>query len=105
MRMPPNKIALNLDSHTEVPVKGFIAPIEYTRSNFHVDWEALANLSAAEPDKQHPVSVFQSFLPAKPVSVGECWQIEETGALALLCQLQPNPNLDMHINAGDSCGL
>lgn len=105
MKTLSNKITLNLDSNTKVSVKGFIAPIEYTRSNFHVDWKALANLRAVEPEKQHPVSVFQSFLPAKPISVGECWQIEETGALALLCQLQPNPNLDMHINAGDSCGL
>lgn len=100
-----NKITLNLDRNTEVNVKGFIAPIEHTLSNFHVKWEALANLRVAEPEKQHPVSVFQSFLPAKPVPVSECWQIEETGALALLRQLQPNPNLDMHINAGDSCGL
>ena len=100
-----NKITLNLDDDAEVSVKGFIAPIEYTQSNFHVDWDALANLRVAEPEKNYPTSVFQSFLPPKAVSVGDCWQIEKEGALALLKQLQPNPNLDMHIDAGDSRGL
>ena len=100
-----NKITLNLDSDAEVSIKGFIAPIEHTGYNFHIEWEALANLRVAEPEKQYPVSVFQSFLPAKPVSVGDYWQIEKKGALALLRQFQPDPNLDMHINAGDSRGL
>ena len=47
-----NKIALNLDSNAEASVKGFIAPIEYTQRNYHVDWDELANLSVAEPEKQ-----------------------------------------------------
>jgi hypothetical protein len=105
MKTLPNKIALDLDGDTEVSVKGFIAPIENTLSNFHVEWPALANLRVAEPEKQHPTSVFQSFLPTKSVSVGECWQIKETGVLKLLRQLNPNPNLDMHIDSGDSRGL
>ena len=46
-----NKIALNLDDNAEVLVKGFIAPIEYTQYNFHVDWDELANLQAAETRK------------------------------------------------------
>ncbi len=100
-----NKIALNLDSNAEVLVKGFIAPIEHTLSNFHVEWSALANLRVAEPEKRHPISVFQSFLPKEPVSVGECWQIEETGVMVLLRQLNPNPSVDMHLDAGDSRGL
>ena len=102
---PNNKITLNLDSTSEVSVKGFIAPITDTMSNFHVTWEALANLRAAEPEKQHPASVFRSFLPDKAVSVGELWEIEEAGVLELLRQLHPHPNLNMHINAGDSYGL
>ena len=105
MKTLPDKITLNLDGDAEVSVKGFIAPIEYTGSNFHKRWNALANLRAAEPEKQYSVDVFRDFLPTEAVSVGECWQIQEEGALTLLRQLQPNPNLDMHINIGDSRGL
>ncbi len=100
-----NKIALNLDMDVEVSLKAFIAPIAYTVGGFHKEWDALANLRVVEPEKQYSASVFQSFLPTKPVSVGECWQIEETGVMELLRQLNPNPNFDMHINAGDSLGL
>ena len=57
-----NKIALNLDGGTEVLVEGFIAPIEYTQYNYHVEWNALATLRVAEPEKRYSVSVFQSFL-------------------------------------------
>ena len=74
-----NKIALNLNRDAEVSVTGFIAPIEYTQRNYHVDWDELANFRVAEPEKQYPASVFQAFLPQEPVSVGECWQIEEEG--------------------------
>ena len=105
MKTLPNKISLNLDGNAEVSVKGFIAPIEHTLSNFHVEWDALANLRVVEPEKHHQTSVFQAFLPKEPVSVGECWQIEETGVMELLRQLNPNPNLDMHMDSGDSLGL
>ena len=100
-----NKIALNLDGDAEVSVKGFIAPIEYTQRDYHVDWDELANLKAAEPEKQYPVSVFQAFLPQAPVSVGECWQIEEEGALTLLRQLSPCPQLELDVAGADSFGL
>lgn len=100
-----NKITLNLDGNTEVDVKGFIAPIEYTQYNFHIEWEALANLRVAEPEKQHAASIFQTFLPSEPVSVGECWKIQEAGVLELLRQLNPKPRLDLDINNGDSHGL
>ena len=92
--MFPNKLILNLDRNTEVSVKGFIAPIEYTEHDGHVKWDALANLRVAEPEKQHSASIFESFLPPKSVSVGELWQVEESGVLELLRQLHPNPNLD-----------
>ena len=105
MKTAPNKIKLNLDSNAEVSVKGFIAPIEYTQYNFHERWDALANLRVAEPEKQHSASVFRALLPSEAVTVGEVWQIEKEGVLALLRQLHPNPHLDMHIDAGDSCGL
>ena len=105
MKTLPDKIALNLDNNTEVSGTGFIAPIEDMDPNFHEEWEALANLQVAEPEKGYSTSVFQAFLPNEPVSVGDSWQIDDEGALALLKQFQPNPNLDMHINAGDSCGL
>ena len=100
-----NKIKLDLDGTSEVLVHGFIAPIQHTLSNFHVEWDALANLRVAEPEKQYPGSTFQAFLPDKAVSVGDLWQIEEEGALTLLRQLHPNPHLQMHINSGDSYGL
>ena len=99
------KIALDLNDTSEVLVKGFIAPIEYTQYNFHVDWDELANLRVAEPEKQYPTSVFRAFLPAEAVAVGDLWAIESEGALELLRQLYPNPNLNMHLNAGDSQGL
>ena len=105
MKTLPNKIALNLDGNAEVSVNAFIAPIEHTLSNFHVEWSALANLRAAEPEKDHQTSVFQSFLPKEPVSVGECWQIKKTGVMELLRQLNPNPSVDMHLDSGDSRGL
>lgn len=99
-----NKVMLNLDSNVEVSIKGFIAPIEYTQDNLHIEWDSLANLRVSEPEKQYSASVFQPFLPSEPVSVGECWQIED-GVLELLRQLHPKPNLNMHINNGDSLGL
>ncbi len=101
----PNKITLNVDGNAEVNVKGFIAPIEYTQYNFHVDWDELANFRVAEPEKQYPTSVFQAFLPSEPVSVGECWKIDESGVLELLKQLHPNPLLKLAIDSGDSYGL
>ncbi|MDE0089287.1 MAG: hypothetical protein OXU23_26475, partial [Candidatus Poribacteria bacterium] len=100
-----NKITLNLNSDAEVSVKGFIAPIEDMSPNFHEEWDALANLRIHEPEKEYSPSVFHAFLPNNPVAAGECWQVEETGALELLRQLNPNPNLDMHIDIGDSSGL
>ena len=106
MKTLPNKITLNLNGNAEVNVKGFIAPIEHTLSNFHVEWEALANLCVAELEKQHPILIFQSFLPSEPVSVGECWQIEEAGVTELLRQLHPNPKLlKTHIDTDDPRGL
>ena len=101
MKTSPSKISLNLNGDAEVSVKGFIAPIEYTEHNAHIEWDALANLHAAEPEKQYPASIFQAFLPSESVLVGECWQIKEQGALELLRQLHPNPILDI----GNSCGL
>ncbi len=100
-----NKITLKLDREAEVNVKGFIAPVEYTQYNFHVEWNELANLRVAEPEKQYPTSVFQAFLPSEPVAVGECWKIQEAGALTLLKQLLPNPRLKLTIDSGDSYGL
>ena len=100
-----NKIILKLDDTSEILVKGFIAPIGDTVSDDFKDWDALTNLRVAEPEKQYPASVFRSFLPNKPVSVGELWVPDMTGIVTLLKQLHPNPNLSMHINAGDSLGL
>ncbi|MCY4553993.1 MAG: hypothetical protein OXC79_09990 [Candidatus Poribacteria bacterium] len=105
MNTQSDKITLNLDGDAEINVKAFIAPIEYTINNFHVEWDSLANLRVVEPEKYHSTSIFQSFLPSESVLVGECWQIEEDGVTELLQQLHPNPNLDMHINVSDSCGL
>ena len=105
METTPNKITLNLDSEATVNVKGFIAPIEYTQYNFHVEWDELANFRVAEPEKQYPVSIFHGFLPKKAVSVGALWEIEHAGVLELLKQLHAEPHLDMHGDSRDSCGL
>ena len=92
-----DKIALNIDDDAKVSVKGFIVPIEHTQSNYHMEfeWEELANFRVAVPEKVYSASVFRAFLPDAAVSVGNPWQIEESGALELLRQLHPNPYLDM----------
>ena len=100
-----NKIALNLNSDAEVNVKGFIASIEYTQYNFHVEWDELANFRVAEPEKQYPASVFQGFLPSESVAVGECWQIQEENALTLLQQLHPNPTLRLQNDDEEYTGI
>ncbi len=99
------KITLKLDGTSEVSVQGFIARIGETVSNSGKNWDPLTNMRVAEPEKQHPASVFHAFLPEKPVSVGEHWKVKPGGALELLRQLHPNPSLNMHINTGDSYGL
>lgn len=103
MNSESTRITLNLDSGAEINVKGYIAPIEYTQYNYHVEWDELANLQITEREKQYPTSLFHAFLPSESVAVGECWEIQD-GVLELLRQLHPNPNLDMHINNGDSLG-
>ena len=100
-----DKITLKLTDTSEVSVTGYIAPIENTGSDFHVKWDALANLRVAEPEKQYPASVFQAFLPIKPVSVGDLWVPDMTRVVTLLKQLHPKPNFFLHINSGDSFGL
>ena len=106
MKTSPNKITLILDDAAEVSVQGFIAPIEYTLSHFHKEWDALANLCVAEPEKRYPASVFISFLPSEAVSIADCWQIEEASVMALLRQLHPNPKLiKTHIDTDDRRGL
>lgn len=105
MKTLKNKITLSLDGNAEVTIKGFITPIEYTQYDFHVKWDALANLCVAEEEKNYPASIFSDFLPKEAISVGTLWEIEHDGVLELLKQLHPEPNLDMHINSGDSRGL
>ena len=100
-----NKITLNLDDTSKVLVKGFIAPVEESLSDNFKQWDELVNLRVAEPEKQHPASVFQAFLPKNPVSVGDLWVPDMIGIVNLFKQLHPNPNFFLHINAGDSFGL
>ena len=100
-----NKITLKLDDTSEVFVKGYIAPVEESLSDTFKQWDELVNLRVAEPEKQHPASVFHAFLPKNPVSVGDLWVPDMTGIVTLLKQLHPNPNFFLHINAGDSFGL
>ena len=95
MKSTSNQITLNLNSDAEVNVKGFIAPIEYTGSNFHVEWDTLANLCVAEPEKQYSASIFSAFLPKEAAAVGTPWKIKRAGALELLKQVHPNPYLNM----------
>ena len=105
MKSTSNLITLNLNRDAEVSVKGFIAPIEYTQYNFHVEWDELANFRVAEPEKQYPASVFQAFLPSEPVAVGDCWQIGEESALTLLQQLHPTPKLRLENDDEEYTGI
>ena len=100
-----NKITLNLDDTSKVLVTGSIAPVGESLSDNFKQWEELVNLRVAEPEKQHSASVFQAFLPNKPVSVGDLWVPDMLRVVTLLKQLHPNPNFFLHINAGDSFGL
>lgn len=100
-----NKITLNLDDTSEILVTGFIAPVGESLSDNFKQWDELVNLRVAEPEKQHSTSVFQAFLPKNAVSVGDLWVPDMIRVVTLLKQLHPNPNLLMHINAGDSLGL
>ncbi len=63
MKPACNKIALNIDGDTKVSIKGFIAPIEYTLANYHVEyeWGELANLRVAAPAKAYSASIFFIF--------------------------------------------
>ncbi len=100
-----NKITLNLKGESEVLVTGFIAPVGESLSDNFKQWDELVNLRVAEPEKQHSASVFQAFLPNKPVAVGDLWVPDMLRVVTLLKQLHPNPNFFLHINAGDSFGL
>ena len=100
-----NKITLTLDDTSEILVTGFIAPVGESLSDNFKQWDELVNLRVAEPEKQHSASVFQAFLPNKPVSVGDLWVPDMLRVVTLLKQLHPNPNFFLHINAGDSFGL
>ena len=100
-----NKITLNLDDTSEILVKGSIAPVGESLSDNFKQWDELVNLRVAEPEKRHPASVFQAFLPKNPVSVGDLWVPDMIGIVNLFKQLHPNPNFFLHINAGDSFGL
>lgn len=103
MNSNPDKIALNIDGDTKVSIKGFIAPIEHTLANYHVEyeWDGLATLRVAAPEQKYSASVFRAFLPDEAVSVGNLWQIEQAGALELLRQLHPNSDLDMRDQEGE----
>ena len=98
-----NRIALNIDGGAKVSIKGFITPIEHTQSNHPVEfeWDGLVNLRVTVPEKEYPASVFRAFLPDAAVSVGNLWQIEQAGALELLRQLHPYPDLDMRDQEGE----
>ena len=102
MKSLHDKITLNLKGNEKILVRGTFTSIEYTKDNFHVEWEELANLRVVVPEKQYATSVFQGFLPNEPVLVGETWRIEEESVLDLLRQLHPDPHL---VRDADSQGL
>ena len=99
------KTNLKINDNEKILVKGYIAPIEYTQYNFHVEWDELANLCVAEPEKQYHSSIFQSFLPSNAVSLGECWKIEEDGALKLMKQLYSRTELILDNDEGEYRGI
>ena len=105
MNTQSDNILLNINPNDSIVVRGNIVPITLTQNDFYVDWEVLANLRIAEPEKEYTTSTFQSFLPNESISVGDVWQIDEEGVMELLRQIHPHPNLKMSIDAGDSSGL
>ena len=94
------KIRLALKGPTQIPVQASIAPITSSTGDFHLKWKSLANLREVERHSDHPRSVFQGFLPRKPVSVGETWKIDREDALQLLKQLAEKPQFKMRISPG-----
>lgn len=105
MNTQTNNIMLKINPNEIISIKGNIAPITLTQNGFHEEWETLANLRIAEPNKEYQNSTFQSFLPNETISVGDVWEIDEKGVLELLQQIHPNPTVKMSINSGDSDGL
>ena len=96
----PKKIRLALEGPEQIPVQASIASIAYSSGDFHLKWKSLANLKEIEQQRNHPMSVFQGFLPKKAVSVGNAWKIDREAALQLLKQLADEPQFEMHISPG-----
>ena len=94
------KIRLAVENPEQVRVRASIAPITSSTGNFHLKWESLANLREVEEQRDHPMSVFQGFMPKKSVSVGNTWKIDREAALQLLEQLAEKPQFEMHISPG-----
>ena len=94
------KIRLALKGPEQIPVQASIAPITSSTGDFHLKWKSLANLKEVEQEKDHPVSVFQGFLPRKSVSVGNTWKIDREDARQLLKQLAEKPQFKMRISPG-----
>ena len=94
------KVHLALEGPEQVPVQASIEPIAFSTGDFHLKWKSLANLREIEQQRDHPMSVFQGFLPRRSVSVGEAWEIDREAALQLLKQLAEKPQFEMHINPG-----
>lgn len=92
-----NKIELTLDGNAPITIEAFIDPIEHTAGNFHKKWNALANLKAAEHEKQYSTTDFRDFLPTEEVALGECWKIKQDIVEILLKQLHPKPSLEMRV--------
>lgn len=106
MNTSKKTIRLKLACDAKITVNGYIEPIKHTLSHFHKDWDTLTNLRVAETEKDHPISVFQSFLPSETVHVGECWQPKSEGITELLQQLHPTTELlDTHTPTGNAPGL
>ena len=94
------EVRLRLEGPEQIPVQASIAPITFSTGDLHLKWKSLTNLREVEKQRDHPVSVFQGFLPRKSISVGEIWKIDPEAALQLLKQLAEKPQFEMHISPG-----
>ncbi len=63
------KVRLALEGPEQIPVQASIAPIAFSTGDLHLKWKSLANLREMEQQRDHPMSVFQGFLPRRSVSV------------------------------------
>src|SRR5205823_2637245 len=107
--MPPapggnSATTLTASDQAELGVDAYWDAIKDSQYDFHRKWEELGKLRPACQSRVYRGSDFRTFLPTKPVTVGEIWALAGDGLLTFLRQFHPGATLRLHINNGDSPG-